>query len=120
MRKMTWILIIAILVVAAAVVLFPEKDSRPADTPTIPETTGNNTVIIENFAFHPSALSIKSGEKVTWINNDSAVHTVVSQNLFESPVLKRGGEFSFTFTPPGTYDYYCGIHPSMKGKIIVQ
>lgn len=77
-------------------------------------------VTINNFSFKPSTLTIKANTKVTWKNSDKVPHTVVSTDLFESKMLTKGKNFTFKFTTPGTYDYNCSIHPSMKGKIIVK
>lgn len=79
-----------------------------------------NSISIEGFAFEPDTIIVDSGTEVIWINNHEVVHTIVSQGLFESEVLNRGDEFRFTFSEPGEYDYYCGIHPSMRGKVIVR
>ena len=79
-----------------------------------------NEIIIDNFAFNPSELTINSGTTLTWKNNHDVVHTIVSQNLFESKTLNKEDEFTFTFNTPGEYNYYCSIHPSMRGKIIVK
>lgn len=79
----------------------------------------DHEVIIENFAFDSSDLSIKVGDTVTWINNDGASHTI-KMNTLESDNLPKGDTFSFTFSDAGTYEYICGIHPYMKGKIIVE
>lgn len=89
--------------------------SRPVDT-----QASVNTVKIENFAFKPEVLRIKNGDIVTWKQNDSAVHTIISTGLFDSPTLNLGDEFVYSFKTVGEYEYHCGIHPSMKGKIIVQ
>ena len=80
---------------------------------------GANEVIIDNFAFTPQELTINSGTTITWKNNHNVVHTIVSQNLFESKTLNKGDEFAFTFNTPGEYNYYCSIHPSMRGRIII-
>jgi plastocyanin len=78
-------------------------------------------VNIENFAFNPSELVVNAGTKVKWVQNDSVPHRVVSSdNIFESGNLAKGESFIFEFNSPGEYDYFCGIHPSMKGKIIVK
>ena len=77
------------------------------------------TVKISGFEFNPKILTIRTGETVNWINDDQAQHDVKS-DLFTSPMLKKGDVFQFTFTEKGTYDYTCGIHPSMKGQIIVK
>lgn len=76
-------------------------------------------VMMENFAFSPETLIIKAGAIVVWINNDSAPHDVKS-DFFTSPKLAKGKSFSFKFDNPGVFDYICGIHPKMKGKIIVE
>lgn len=78
-----------------------------------------NAVVIENFSFNPETLSVTPGTAVVWINNDSATHSVKS-DTFSSRSLSKGQSFEFTFASKGTYDYSCGIHPSMKGKIIVE
>jgi plastocyanin len=82
---------------------------------------GDNTVIIENLMFTPSSLTVQNGTKVIWMNNDGVSHTIVEDNdLFSSGTLTDGQNFTFTFTTPGTYHYFCSIHPNMRGKIIVQ
>jgi plastocyanin len=86
--------------------------------PVQPEAA-SNIIAIQNFAFSPASLTIKAGTTVTWTNKDSATHTV-SSSAFNSGNLANGSKFQFTFSNPGTYNYSCGIHPSMKGTIIVQ
>jgi PGF-CTERM protein len=77
-------------------------------------------VNIEGFAFQPATLTVPSGTVVTWTNQDSAPHTVTSTDgKFDSGSLSQGQEFSFNFTQPGVYDYYCKIHPYMRGRIEV-
>jgi plastocyanin len=92
--------------------------------PAQPASTGGNTVTMKNFAFDPPALTVKSGTAVTWVNQDSATHTVVSDTgspeSFSSEPLSTGGTYTRTFTVPGTYSYHCSIHPSMKGTVTVQ
>jgi plastocyanin len=86
-----------------------------------PVTPGENTVLIENLTFKPSRLTVENGTTVTWINNDAVDHTIVEDNeLFSSGTLMNGQNFSYTFTTSGTYNYFCSIHPDMRGKIIVQ
>jgi len=79
-----------------------------------------NTVTITNFVFDPQELVVDVGASVLWKHNDNAAHTLVSQGLFKSEVMSRGDEFRFTFSEKGEYPYYCSIHPSMTGKIIVR
>jgi plastocyanin len=64
---------------------------------------------------------VKAGTTVTWINEDDAPHTVASSNkLFKSKALDTGDKFSFTFTTPGTYAYFCSVHPHMTGTVVVE
>lgn len=84
------------------------------------ETSGTNVVTISNFAFAPVTITINKGDTVTWKHDDVATHTVVSSGLFESPDLERGKTFSFKFDAAGTYNYHCGIHPSMQGTVVVK
>ena len=79
------------------------------------------TVKIDNFVFGPAALTVTAGTTVTWVNQDDIPHTVVaSDKSFKSKVLDSDERFSFTFTRPGEYDYYCSLHPHMTGKVIVK
>lgn len=77
-------------------------------------------VSIQNFSFQPSVLTVAAGTTVTWTNLDGATHTVTSRSdVWDSGELSQNQAFSFTFTQPGEFEYYCAIHPSMKGKIVV-
>jgi Icc protein len=84
-------------------------------------TDSATEVKIDNFAFTPGAITIKSGTHVTWINHDDIPHTVDStQGKFKSAALDTDQKFEFRFTEPGEYPYYCRLHPKMTGSIIVQ
>ena len=63
-----------------------------------------------------------AGTTVTWVNEDDTPHTVVSDDrkTFRSKPLDTDDRFSFTFTTPGTYGYFCSIHPHMTGKVVVK
>ena len=87
---------------------------------TDPQNIPENTVLVQDFKFTPLELTVPLNAKVTWQQKDSAPHVIISTNNFESQTLNQNKEFSYTFTKLGIYDYYCKIHPSMKGKIIVQ
>jgi plastocyanin len=83
--------------------------------------TDKNQINIDNFSFGPATLTIPVGAKVTWINHDDVPHIVTNTDKsFVSPVLDTDQQFSYVFTAPGTYSYYCSIHPKMTGKIIVK
>jgi plastocyanin len=78
------------------------------------------SVRIINFAFSPSALSVRAGTRVTFTNDDMATHTVTADSgLFNSGNLSTGQSFSFTFTSRGSFAYHCRIHPSMTGTVSV-
>jgi amicyanin len=79
-------------------------------------------VKIDNFSFTPPSLTVPAGATVTWVNQDDVPHNIVSSEgkTLKSPVIDTDEKFSYTFTKAGTYPYYCGIHPRMIGKVIVQ
>jgi plastocyanin len=78
-------------------------------------------VKIDNFSFGPATVTVSAGTTVTWTNRDDIPHTVVSTDgAFKSKVLDTDEKFSFTFSKPGTYPYFCSIHPKMTGKVVVQ
>jgi len=86
------------------------------------ERAAPNEVTIDNFSFLPQTLTVPAGTTVTWINRDDVPHTVVSvdKKTIVSTALDTDEKFSFKFTATGTNDYFCSVHPHMKGKIIVQ
>jgi len=77
-------------------------------------------VKIGNFTFGPQEVKVKAGTTITWTNEDDIPHTVVSPNNFRSKVLDTDGTYTFTFTTPGTYKYFCSLHPHMTGTIVVE
>jgi plastocyanin len=78
-------------------------------------------VKIDNFSFTPPQLTVKAGTTVTWANHDDIPHTVVSKTLvFKSRAMDTDDKFSFTFTTPGTFPYFCSLHPHMTGSIVVE
>jgi plastocyanin len=83
---------------------------------------GPNEIGIDNFAFKPATLAVKRGTAVTWINDDDVPHLIVStEGKFKSsPLLDTNGRFSATLTAPGTYKYFCSLHPQMQGSIVVE
>ena len=77
-------------------------------------------VKIDNFTFGPAELTVSVGTTITWTNRDDIPHTVVSTDkVFKSKVLDTDEKFSFTFSTPGTFPYFCSIHPKMTGKVVV-
>jgi plastocyanin len=87
------------------------------------QQSATGAVEIRNFSFAPKELTVARGATVTWSNRDSEPHTVVSSadpKVFKSPPLDTGDTFSFVFNAPGTYAYYCSVHPHMQGTIVVK
>jgi plastocyanin len=77
-------------------------------------------VKIDNFSFGPPELTVTAGTTITWTNRDDIPHTVMSPDkVFKSKVLDTDEKFSFTFATPGTFPYFCSIHPKMTGKVVV-
>ena len=79
------------------------------------------TVKIDNFTFGPEVLKVKTGQTVTFLNEDDIPHTVVATNhAFKSKALDTGDKYTFTFVKAGQYEYFCSLHPHMKATIIVE
>jgi plastocyanin len=101
---------LAVAVLSAACA-FPAASAQAADT----------EVKIDQFTFAPQRITVKAGTTVTWSNDDDVPHTVASSTkLFKSKTLDTGDTFSFTFTTPGAYQYFCSVHPHMTGAIVVE
>src|SRR6266550_6459909 len=83
---------------------------------------GGNRIEIKDFAFNPQTITVKSGDKITWINRDEEPHTVVSvgKKFQRSSGLDTDQEFSIIADAPGTYEYFCSVHPKMTGTIVVK
>lgn len=81
--------------------------------------TEGNKIVVSNFAFSPANLTVKQGATVTWVNQDSVQHSIVSSS-FSSGLLATGQSFQTVFKEKGVFTYNCGIHPSMKGTITVE
>jgi 3',5'-cyclic-AMP phosphodiesterase len=85
-------------------------------------TAALRPVSISNFTFTPAALTVRAGEEVTWVNEDDAPHTVVGADPgspLKSPALDTGDKYSAKLTQPGTYKYFCSLHPHMTGAVTV-
>ena len=106
-----WIVTALAAAVLSAAFAFPAASAQAADT----------QVKIDNFTFAPQRITVKAGTTVTWINGDDIPHTVASSSkLFKSKTLDTEDKFSFTFTTPGSYEYFCSLHPHMTGAIVVE
>jgi plastocyanin len=91
-----------------------------------PTTQPGSLVAIQTFQFKPAKLEVKAGTVVTWRNQDDIRHTVTSgtpderNGRYDAPLAGKGTSFSFTFTQPGTYLYFCDRHQHMRGEIQVK
>jgi plastocyanin len=86
-----------------------------------PAAAEDAAVKIDNFTFVPKRMTVKAGTTVTWINEDDIPHAIASTgNAFRSKVLDTEDKFSFTFTTPGTFEYFCSLHPHMTATIVVE
>ena len=89
--------------------------------PSAAETSGAAKIVVKDFTFNPSPLTIKAGSTVTWTNKDDEPHTVVSDTgVFKSGGMDTNESFSYKFDKPGTYHFTCSIHPRMVGTVVVQ
>jgi plastocyanin len=110
---------LAAVVLVAMVLLLagsPNVTATPQASPTA-------EVKIDNFSFGPGTITVPVGTTVTWINRDDIPHTIVSTDdpkAFKSKVLDTDEKFSYSFSKPGTYPYFCSVHPKMTGKVVVQ
>jgi plastocyanin len=113
MKKAIWIIAFAAFMVLASAAL-PLQNAVAAGPPAV-------DVKIDNFTFAPATLTVKAGTQITWTNADDIPHTVVSDDLsFKSKVLDTDEKFTFTASKPGTFSYFCSIHPKMTGKVVVE
>lgn len=109
-------LVLAIPMAVALVVLLHPAHARSEEA-----TSQAAEIRVDNFTFGPATLTVPRNRTVTWINKDDIPHVVASNDgLFKSQALDTDEKFSYTFTKPGTYAYYCSIHPKMQGKVVVQ
>jgi plastocyanin len=82
--------------------------------------SGETQLTIDNFTFKPDAVTVPVGTRIVWVNDDDIPHSIVeTTGKFHSPALDTEDKFSFTFDKVGSYEYFCGLHPHMKGKVVV-
>lgn len=103
--------LLACALVACGPILLVPGTGRAADAPR---------VRIENFSFQPPTLTVKAGTTVVFENDDDIPHLVVADDKsFRSKALDTGDSYAFTFSKPGDFAYFCGLHPHMRGKVTV-
>ena len=107
---------LAILSIIAAV-----APATAADAASNPQTSKSIEVKVDNFTFAPETITVPANATVTWLNRDDVPHVIASTDgLFRSKALDTDDKYAFTFTKPGTYSYFCAVHPKMIGKIVVR
>jgi plastocyanin len=126
-------IIIVVIVIGGGIYFFSKNNSSQMKMPTqsqgqnvnptssdqTPTTT--NAVTIQNYAFSPATITVKVGDTVTWMNNDSTAHSATADDgSFDTGLFSPGQSKSFTFKKAGTYTYHCSAHPYMKGTVIVK
>lgn len=87
-----------------------------------PAAAATQHVMMERYAYSPATLTVRAGDQVTWTNHDQAAHDVVTTSgpaSLRSPLLQTNQSWTFTFTVPGTYAYYCSVHPDMRAQVVV-
>jgi len=106
-----------------------ETPGNGKDGPTFKSSTGGAEqregnevqIVIENFAFVPSEITIAVGTKITWINKDEAPHTATSTDKkFNTGGLDTDDKYSFVFNEKGEFPYFCALHPHMTANITVK
>jgi plastocyanin len=127
----TILAVIIVLVIVFGIYYFaqaPAAPVSPAVTAPVteqPTTTPEATlakiynISVINYAFAPAVLNVAKGDTVVWINQDPVTHKIAGGAL-NGPAMSTGQSYSFVFNTPGTFEYHCAIHPSMKGTIIVK
>ena len=116
-RKSVCIVGLFAIVMVATLLQSAASPGSPAKAPQ----AASAEVKVDNFSFGPATLTVAVGTTVTWTNRDDIPHTIVSTDkVFKSKVLDTDEKFSFTFAKPGTYPYFCSIHPKMTGSVVVQ
>lgn len=98
----------------------PVANQSPPPGPDADKYVHSAGVRIKDMAFDPALLEIKPDTRVVWLNEDGATHIIRIAGMADSPELAYGQSYTYTFSQPGEYEYSCGLHPSMKGRITVR
>lgn len=111
-----------LVVLAAAAIAAAGCNSSADDVTTTAAAGDDGAVSVQNFAFNPGTITVAAGTEVTWTNNETGVaHTTTSDDdVWNSGALQPGDDFTVTFADPGTFTYFCSIHPSMTATIVVE
>ncbi|MBP9818169.1 cupredoxin family copper-binding protein [Candidatus Shapirobacteria bacterium] len=118
--------LVAVLIVILGLFLFIARNNQTKNS-SLPTTSKypaenqveSNTVTIKGSTFSPKTIKIKVGDTVTWVNDNQVPHNIQSDSFY-SPKLNQGDKYQYTFATAGTFYYICGIHPNMKGIVVVE
>jgi len=114
------LLALVVLIAACAPMASPSSSPTPVSTDRV--TILEPSASIETFVYSPGLIQVAAGTKVTWHNAGQQFHTVTSDSTgrpFDLSV-DPGKEVTFTFVQIGTFPYHCGVHPQMKGTVVVR
>jgi plastocyanin len=118
MKRIFWIAIVAIFMAGLGLL---GRSPQIAGAASGAKPASGSEIKIDNFSFAPATITVPVGTEVRWTNRDDIPHTVVSDDkTFKSKALDTDEQFTYTFTKPGTYKYFCSIHPKMTAQIVVQ
>ena len=123
MKKKTIIVAVVVIVILSATLYITLRSQNISQWPSNKQTTQTvtqNEVLINNASFSPETITIKAGSYVIFVNKDSVAQTITESNKVFDKEIKPGDTLKITFDKTGTYDYFCSIQPSIKGKVIVQ
>jgi plastocyanin len=110
-RLLIWGTAIAVLVLAGIA----------AFSTGVPAAGQSHVVVVENVQFSPPSLTVKSGQRITWVNKDLFPHTATADDkAFDSKAIPPNAAWTWVAGKPGTYTYACTFHPTMKATITVQ
>jgi plastocyanin len=97
----------------------PVSPTPPPAAPSPGSGATSETINVSNNLFTPSTITVNVGSTISWANNDTVTHTVTADDQsFASGLVRRATSWSHTFAAPGTFTYFCEIHPEMTGTVI--
>lgn len=122
MNKLLLVVVVILVLVGGGYYFMSQQSQAPAEEAIMEEkTVGGTTVEIKDFAFSPATLTVKVGDTVTWVNQDSVGHSATADDgSFDTGVLSQGESNTVTFTEAGSFPYHCTPHPNITGTVIVE
>ena len=126
-KKITLFILLAAIISTGLFFGFSNNNVSSSDVKILQDgdKPAENEIWLDKLTFIPKMKTIKVGTKITWVNKETAMHTVISgapnakTGLFESKTMGEGGKFSFTFIEPGIIKYYCGTHEDMMTAVLI-